>query len=93
MNLTEFLGHLSKIKGFKVQTDNSIRRYLKFVECPITAVCYRLTRKRFLPVDYDVAGKTIGLKPSLARRVSDVSDGYSRHDRRLRRRIEKAIRK
>lgn len=52
--------------------------------CPITAVCYFLTAKRFGDCRFGKAGKIIGLPPKLTAGIANSADKCWFHDKTLR---------
>lgn len=58
--------------------------------CPITAVAFAKTGRRFSTVEFYSAAAAIGLRPSTAKRIANAADGVHTGDQRLRKQLLEA---
>jgi len=80
MTIDEFFGYLATTNGWSLHRDK-IRIYANRESgipterhCPITAVCHKLTGKRFHPNDYSKAAASIGMGPWTATLITLGAD-------------------
>jgi len=74
MTQKEFFEELGKIDGW-VREEWGVRRSLKVGHfCPITAVVYRKTKKRFPTCQWDEAARIINLPKATARKIANAAD-------------------
>ena len=79
MTQKEFYEVLSTIKGWYLEYGGLIRRRGEATryQCPLTAVHYKLTRKKVdLPRHREIA-KNLLLNPTFASNIADAADGKS----------------
>lgn len=93
MKLNEFLTELAKTRDGWYNRGGGLRKNLKLGgnHCPITAVCVRVKKIKFLTGDYALAGRRLGLSPDLVESIADGADSEKRQYSWMRSRLLKAV--
>ena len=92
MNLTEFLEELRQTRdGWTAGGVIRKRARLDDEMCPITAVCVRVKKTRFVTSQFAAAGERLGLSSQLTQNIVNAADYDYLSYRWMRSRLLKAV--